>query len=447
MSSLANNHLNATPFAIEHPSTLVPQPATIEHLNVTSLSDDHLNVSTAERPTTPTLVPQPTIIDIDHLNATPLTLTLELPNVPVPTNNFQKLLIRGVYPLDAVPVGPDSFFLQNFISEDMELAMERALFASNAWTDPSNPDFMYRGKQLRRQKLFLSRSYDVNPDVNAPPSILHKYGYPGFQYGSMKSYRPFEAIPEVCAFANMLERDMLFNGEPVLINHIIGTKYRDSEDNIGFHSDKVTDIAPGSPIISLSLGETREFHLGLPDPEDPKSTLLTDVFVLHSGDLFVLGPLTNMQYRHAVVPVADEVEIQRDPNVAIQPRISIVMRNIATTITSEEAEAHGAKTVEKRVKNQAKKAEARAAKTVEDRVENQAEKAGARAAKVAKAAKRRVKKLKAQAAVRPRDPDEEEDDYDCQPAAAKKSAVRSRDLDEEDDYGHQPASAKKSKTE
>lgn len=58
----------------------------------------------------------------------------------------------------------------------------------------------------------------ANDHLNAPPPVPHKYSYPGFQYGSMKSYRPFEAIPEVCALAELLECSST--------EILIGTKYR-----------------------------------------------------------------------------------------------------------------------------------------------------------------------------------------------------------------------------
>ncbi len=74
-----------------------------------------------------------------------------------------------------------------------------------------------------------------------------------------------------------------------------------------------------TPIISLSLGEVREFHIGRPDPKDVKKTITTNRFVLRPGDLFILGPRTNAAYRHSIVPVHQERLIQREPEVEVAP--------------------------------------------------------------------------------------------------------------------------------
>ncbi len=57
--------------------------------------------------------------------------------------------------------------------------------------------------------------------------------------------------------------------------------------------------------------------------------------MLKPGDLFILGWRTNLHYQHSIVPVNEERQIQREPGVDVGPRISLVFRNIATTITRE----------------------------------------------------------------------------------------------------------------
>lgn len=51
--------------------------------------------------------------------------------------------------------------------------------------------------------------------------------------------------------------------------------------------------------------------------------------------VFVLGPKTNVEYKHAIVPVASENVLNRDTDVAVQPRISLVLRNIHTDIVEQ----------------------------------------------------------------------------------------------------------------
>ena len=140
---------------------------------------------------------------------------------------------------------------------------------------------------------------------------------------------------------------------PVAFNHAIGTCYRDEDDNIGFHHDKTRYITPNTPIISLSLGETREFHLDHIGPDGKPQHYQT--IVLKPGDLFILGPETNRDLRHAVVPVKDERVLQRDPSVEIGPRISLVFRDICTSITLREVRKKAAATEDRRLQKKLSK--------------------------------------------------------------------------------------------
>jgi alkylated DNA repair dioxygenase AlkB len=221
-----------------------------------------------------------------------------------------------------------------------------ALHGGAPWTDPSDPDFMYRGRELARRKAFLVVSDDPVPRLDREPSNIPRYGYPGFQYRSLQSYRDVRTVPELHNILKALMERLGYKDCAVVLNHAILTCYRGADDNIGFHSDKVRDIAKDTPIVSLSLGEIREFHFGQPDPANPKmDTITTHRFVLKSGDLFILGPQTNAAYRHAIVPVHLERLIKRDKGYEVKPRISIVLRNITTMITREEARKMAAKTV------------------------------------------------------------------------------------------------------
>jgi alkylated DNA repair dioxygenase AlkB len=118
---------------------------------------------------------------------------------------------------------------------------------------------------------------------------------------------------------------MHISDKPAVFNHIIGTLYSDQKDEIGAHHDKMTDIRPGSDIISLSLGDAREFVL------TSEAGVEQQRLVLEDGDLFVLGPATNAVLKHAVLPLKDECIIQRN-GTAARPRISVVLRDIKTQL-------------------------------------------------------------------------------------------------------------------
>jgi alkylated DNA repair dioxygenase AlkB len=245
---------------------------------------------------------------------------------------------------NAEPCFLDSYFVPCFLQDVLKMdpaAVMKSIMATAPWTDPSDPNMMYRGNELARQKCFLVPG-ELGASVNEPPALLFNYRYPGYQYASLEAYRPLEAVPDVHRIVQLVEQGLEFNDAPVHINHVIGTCYRDAEDNIGYHSDKVKDITPDTPIVSLSFGEPREFHIGHADPTDKKLTICDQAFILGPGDLFVLGPRTNVHYRHAIVPV-DEV----------QPRVSIVCRDIATRVTLKEAREKAKKTIQARVERQA----------------------------------------------------------------------------------------------
>ncbi len=259
----------------------------------------------------------------------------------------------------AIRVMEDSFYVPEFAQTLIGFnpaALLASINASAPWTDPSDRSFKYRGNELQRQKAFLVRADDA-VHFDEPPAMLHKYAYPGWQYASMESYRPLQAVPDVQRMANELQQHLTFNDALVVINHAILTRYRDSGDSIGFHSDKMHDITPNSAIISLSLGESREFHIGKPNPDDRKKTIFERAIVLGPGDLFVLGPRTNELHRHAIVPVKDETLIRRARGHVVQPRISIVFRDIATQITRTTMRTKAATAARARARAQQRKAE------------------------------------------------------------------------------------------
>lgn len=240
----------------------------------------------------------------------PLTPLITYRNMPIP---------------HAIPIMEDSYLLPSFVQNPE--ALYDALSQQAHWTNPEDPEMRYRGNELNRQKAFFVKSPESEPDLDSPLDVLYKYGYPGFQYLSMLHYRPFQLVPLMYDLIRDLEGNLCYNEQPISINHAIATNYRDGEDGIGMHTDKMKDIRPNTPIISISMNETREMALYTLDGTYEQT------IVLRSGDLFILGPQTNARHKHAIVKVADERVLQRDPTMPIRPRISIVFRDIHTQIS------------------------------------------------------------------------------------------------------------------
>jgi len=240
--------------------------------------------------------------------------------------------------LDGYAVGPDSYYVPRFIQRYTHFDADVVLAQINEdapWTNPSDVDFRYRGNALQRQKAFLTRA-PLSAPVDQPPAVLFRYSYPGFQYGSMLSYRPFHAVPAIHEMATFLEQEMEFEEGTMAFNHVIATRYRDATDNIGWHADKTKDITWNTPIVMLSLGETRELQLGVPSEEDGSQMRITHAIPFAHGDLFALGPLTNSQMKHRITTVAQESVMKRKAGEAVAPRVSLVFREIEMQITLNE---------------------------------------------------------------------------------------------------------------
>jgi alkylated DNA repair dioxygenase AlkB len=241
----------------------------------------------------------------------------------------------------------DSYIIPGFVATYLETDHEKlftSLMRNAHWTNPLDANMRHRGRPLPREKALYAVSTDPVPSLDQPPSEMPIYRYTGAQYGGLENYRDTRTLPELDNLVTAFLERLLYNGAPVETNHAILTRYRGARDNIGFHSDSMTDITPDTPIVSLSLGEEREFHFGTADPTDDKKTTTTHRFVLKSGDLFILGPQTNAAYRHAIVPVDQEKLIKRAKNAEVKPRISVVLRTITTMITREKARELAAKT-------------------------------------------------------------------------------------------------------
>ena len=186
-----------------------------------------------------------------------------------------------------------------------------------------------------------------------------RYKYTGFQWESLLAYVDFSEIPLVrqriinafCEHFSFLEttpspastlssssslpasREEASSQKEqerrtLEVNHVIGTLYKDADDYIGYHNDKTEDIAEATPILLLSFGETREFHLR------DNATGKVQVVVVKEGDLFILGPKTNDSMKHSIATWEDERRLRRQkPEVG--QRLSIVMREIATVYSRE----------------------------------------------------------------------------------------------------------------
>lgn len=110
------------------------------------------------------------------------------------------------------------------------------------------------------------------------------YGPPSTTAGIAQATPP-KPMPEwMSGVLRRLEERL---GTPKL-NHVVLHRYVDGNDVISDHRDKYMDIAPGSDIVSLSLGATRDFRID------------RTTFPVRDGDAVVIPYDLNKRATHGV---------------------------------------------------------------------------------------------------------------------------------------------------
>jgi len=88
-------------------------------------------------------------------------------------------------------------------------------------------------------------------------------------------------------------------------NSLLLNRYRHGLDRMGWHADDEPELPPDHPLASLSLGASRSLRFR-PHPSPPGrqasqgTSCLPFNIPLHSGDLLVMDPPTQLWWQHAV---------------------------------------------------------------------------------------------------------------------------------------------------
>lgn len=105
------------------------------------------------------------------------------------------------------------------------------------------------------------------------------------------------------------------------LNHCVLTLFRNEDDSLAFHKDKLIDLQENSLILSVSFGETRPILFHSMDGKDRQTIML------RPGSLLAIGPKTNKTYMHGIPKLIDHMG----------PRVSLSLRTIETFIKFEES--------------------------------------------------------------------------------------------------------------
>ena len=164
------------------------------------------------------------------------------------------------------------------------------------------------------------------------------YRYTGWQWRVLPATASLSACPEVEPIADTYDRWAASIGAPPA-NHYIITKYKDGQDNIGFHSDKTRDIDPESLITVVKTGRSgRLFELC--NPGEEKTPFFSKV--LAPGTAVIMTVEANLATKHGV-PVTN----------GVGPSGSIVFRTICTCMPSSRVEKELAARRRKRERDEA----------------------------------------------------------------------------------------------
>jgi len=111
------------------------------------------------------------------------------------------------------------------------------------------------------------------------------------------------------------------NLSPKPFNQVLINWYMNGLDYIGKHSDSEKSIIPRSPIISISLGETRTFRIRW----KTDNSIVEDISLKH-GDVIIMEGEMQELYTHEIV------KVQGKKGKLLESRINITFRQLNDSV-------------------------------------------------------------------------------------------------------------------
>ena len=178
-----------------------------------------------------------------------------------------------------------------------------------------DPNFLTRDQAdqlfnvLREQIPWRQDEIRIFGKTYQQPRLTALYGNNGSSYtysGITMEPEPF--TPELLALKSMVEKYAGHTFTTCLLN-----LYRDGNDSNGWHADDEKELGPNPVIASVSLGQTRTFHL----KHRSQKSLRYRMELAH-GSLLVMGGPMQHHWQH-------QVPKTRRP---VAPRINLTFRKI-----------------------------------------------------------------------------------------------------------------------
>ncbi|MGF1694424.1 alpha-ketoglutarate-dependent dioxygenase AlkB [Vibrio lamellibrachiae] len=147
---------------------------------------------------------------------------------------------------------------------------------------------------LRDQVRWRSDEITLFGKTMPIPRLQAWYGDASYRYSNL-TMEPDPWLPILLDLKSQCEN--VTNGEQVAnarFNSVLANLYRDGSDSNGWHSDNEPELGSQPVIASISLGETRTFHL------KHKQTKQKYTFDLNSGSLLIMAGEMQKYWLHTV---------------------------------------------------------------------------------------------------------------------------------------------------
>lgn len=209
------------------------------------------------------------------------------------------------------------FLTEEEADQTFERLQEGGEIAYQQWYHMPN---VTKSKRIKPVPLAKLRRVKVAQALPTTDGLMPHYRFP---VNDQQRYGVSAMSPTVAALCNRVNEATGWG-----FNHAVVLLYRGDQDCIGFHQDKTLDLAPGTPIASISLGAERPYVL------KNKITQATEVveFVLPHGGLLLLGAKSNAEYYHSVRELSETPPLESMTRKYAQGkvRVSITFRVVAT---------------------------------------------------------------------------------------------------------------------
>ncbi|MEM9533365.1 MAG: alpha-ketoglutarate-dependent dioxygenase AlkB [Pseudomonadota bacterium] len=167
---------------------------------------------------------------------------------------------------------------------------------ADQWFSGLNDELAWHQEQLR----LYGRWVKVPREVAWHGDAGATYRYSG------KTHNP---EPWTATLAEIRSWLTALTGHPV--NSVLGNRYRDGQDAMGWHADNEPELGPEPAIVSLNLGATRRMRFRRTDQR--RDTFHLD---LPGGSVLVMSGPTQQHWQHCITRTAKPVA----------PRINLTFR-------------------------------------------------------------------------------------------------------------------------